>query len=126
MEKNDLAFVPPEAQQSFLRRHRTALLLLLGILVFIVLLTRFVHFRQQQHQEQASTARQNRFRGHPGGGAGENAPVAVSVATVSTGDILVRIPALGTITPLSTVTVKTQISGQLEKIYFTEGQLVKQ
>jgi multidrug efflux system membrane fusion protein len=54
------------------------------------------------------------------------APVAVSVATVTPGDITVRIPALGTITPLATVTVKTQISGQLQKILFTEGQIVKQ
>ena len=125
MEKNDLAFVPPEAPQSFLRRHRTALVLLLSMLVCIFLLVRFVHYRQQQHQEQASAAGQNRFRARPGS-TGQNAPVAVSVATVATGDILVRIPALGTITPLATVTVKTQISGQLQKIFFTEGQLVKQ
>jgi multidrug efflux system membrane fusion protein len=41
------------------------------------------------------------------------------------GDIQVRLPALGTIAPLATVTVKTQISGQLQKIAFTEGQLVR-
>jgi len=125
MEKNELAFVPPEAPQSFLRRHRAAIIVLLAILGFLFLLVRFVHYRQQQHQEQASVARGNRFRARPGS-AGQNAPVAVSVATVTSGDILVRIPALGTITPLATVTVKTQIAGQLQKIYFTEGQLVKQ
>jgi multidrug efflux system membrane fusion protein len=53
-------------------------------------------------------------------------PVAVAIATVSSGDIPIRLPALGTITPLATVTVKTQISGQLQKIAFTEGQLVHQ
>jgi membrane fusion protein, multidrug efflux system len=126
MEKNDLAFVPPDAPQSFLRRHRVAIFLLLGILVFIFLLVRFVHYRQQQHQGQANIARQGRFRPRPGSAAGQNQPVAVAVATVSTGDILVRIPALGTITPLATVTVKTQISGQLEKLFFKEGQIVKQ
>jgi multidrug efflux system membrane fusion protein len=63
----------------------------------------------------------------PGGAGrgGQNGPVAVSVATAIKGDIAVRIPALGAITPLATVTVKTQISGQLQKIAFTEGQLVK-
>jgi multidrug efflux system membrane fusion protein len=126
MERNELAFVPPDAPQSFLRRHRVAIFLLLGILVFIFLLVRFVHYRQQQHQDQANVARQGRFRSRLGSAAGQNQPVAVSVATVSSGDILVRIPALGTITPLATVTVKTQISGQLEKLFFTEGQLVKQ
>jgi multidrug efflux system membrane fusion protein len=48
------------------------------------------------------------------------------VAPVTSGDIQVHIPALGTITPLATVTVKTQISGQLQKIAFKEGQLVHQ
>jgi membrane fusion protein, multidrug efflux system len=33
---------------------------------------------------------------------------------------------LGTITPLATVTVRTQISGIMQKIAFTEGQLVHQ
>jgi multidrug efflux system membrane fusion protein len=50
--------------------------------------------------------------------------VAVSISTVAIGDIQGRLPALGTITPLATVTVKAQITGQLQKIAFTEGQLV--
>lgn len=61
----------------------------------------------------------------PGGGrGGQNGPVAVSVATVTPGDIQIRIPALGTVTTLANVTVRTQISGTLQKILFTEGQLV--
>jgi multidrug efflux system membrane fusion protein len=46
------------------------------------------------------------------------------VATVTSGDIQLRIPALGTVTPLATVTVRTQISGVMQKILFTEGQTV--
>lgn len=124
MERNDLAFVP-EAPQSFVRRHRAAIILCIAILGFIFLLVRFVHYRQQQHEEAAATARQQRYRARPGT-TGQAAPVPVSVATVASGDLMVRIPALGTITPLATVTVRTQISGQLQKIFFTEGQLVKQ
>ena len=52
--------------------------------------------------------------------------LAVAVATATTGDIPVRIPALGAITPLATVTVRTQISGQLQQIAFKEGQMVHQ
>jgi multidrug efflux system membrane fusion protein len=50
----------------------------------------------------------------------------VAVAAASTGDIDVRIPALGTVTPIATVTVRTQISGILQHVMFTEGQLVRQ
>jgi membrane fusion protein, multidrug efflux system len=57
--------------------------------------------------------------------AGRGGSMAVAVATVATGDIDIRLPALGTVTPLATVTVKTQISGQLQQIAFKEGQLVK-
>ncbi|MBS0387824.1 MAG: efflux RND transporter periplasmic adaptor subunit [Proteobacteria bacterium] len=56
---------------------------------------------------------------------GRGGPMAVAVATATTGDIDIRLPALGTVTPLATVTVKTQISGQLQQIAFKEGQLVK-
>jgi membrane fusion protein, multidrug efflux system len=114
-----------QAPQSFPRRHRVAIFIVLGILVFILGLVRFVHFRQKQHQEQAEIARAGRFRPRVGE-AGQANAVAVSVATVASGEITVRIPALGTITPLATVTVKTQISGQLQKIFFREGQLVKE
>jgi multidrug efflux system membrane fusion protein len=127
MEKNDLSSPDPsyERPPGFLRRHRVAIILLAGILVFIFVLVRFVHYRQEQHQEKAQIARAGRFRPQPGRQGVVN-PVAVSVATVTSGDITVRIPALGTITPLATVTVKTQISGQLQKIFFKEGQLVKE
>jgi multidrug efflux system membrane fusion protein len=62
----------------------------------------------------------------PGAGrGGQNGPVAVAVARVTPGDIQIRIPALGTVTTLANVTVRTQITGTLQKIVFTEGQLVR-
>ncbi|GAC1304704.1 MAG: MdtA/MuxA family multidrug efflux RND transporter periplasmic adaptor subunit [Steroidobacteraceae bacterium] len=57
-------------------------------------------------------------------GGGLNGPVAVAVASVVTGDIPVRIAAIGTVTPLANVTVRTQVSGTLQKVLFTEGQVV--
>jgi membrane fusion protein, multidrug efflux system len=54
-----------------------------------------------------------------------SAPTSVSVATVQTGDVDVTVDALGTVTPLATVTIKSQISGQLVRIAFEEGQIVK-
>ena len=49
---------------------------------------------------------------------------SVGAATVATGNIRVMVNALGTVTPIATVTVQTQINGQLTEVAFTEGQLV--
>ncbi len=49
----------------------------------------------------------------------------VGVATVGTGDVPVTYDGLGTVTSLATVTVKTQINGQLTELAFQEGQIVK-
>jgi membrane fusion protein, multidrug efflux system len=52
-------------------------------------------------------------------------PVPVGTARVSKGDMPVTLSALGTVTPLAIVTVKTQINGQLTEVAFKEGQTVK-
>jgi multidrug efflux system membrane fusion protein len=44
---------------------------------------------------------------------------------VGKGDIGININALGTVTSLATVTIRTQISGYMQKIDFTEGNDVK-
>jgi len=59
-----------------------------------------------------------------GGRFGRDVPTQIVAAAVKAGDIHVRLSALGTVTSLATVTVKTQISGQLTKISFREGQEV--
>jgi multidrug efflux system membrane fusion protein len=67
-------------------------------------------------------------RGGPGGGGrgGRNAPATtVGVATAEKADIPVVLDALGTVTAAATATVRAQVSGVLQKINFSEGQLVK-
>ena len=60
------------------------------------------------------------------GGRGQlGAPVPVGVAPVQKGDMPVTLTGLGTVTPLATVTVKTQINGYLIEVAFQEGQMVK-
>jgi membrane fusion protein, multidrug efflux system len=54
-----------------------------------------------------------------------NSVMPVGSAVAEKGDIPITLEGLGTVTPLATVTVKTQINGQLMQIAFTEGQLVK-
>ncbi|MGO4123174.1 MdtA/MuxA family multidrug efflux RND transporter periplasmic adaptor subunit [Inquilinus sp. YAF38] len=60
-----------------------------------------------------------------GGRFADAAPQPVGVATVGKGDIRITLDALGTVTPLATVTVKPQIAGQLTEVGFEEGQVVK-
>ena len=49
----------------------------------------------------------------------------VGAAKIGTGDIREVITGLGTVTPLATITVQTQINGQLESVGFSEGQTVQ-
>jgi multidrug efflux system membrane fusion protein len=53
------------------------------------------------------------------------ASVSVVTAPVVQGDLPVTLNALGTVSPLATVTVKTQIAGRLVAIGFQEGQIVR-
>src|SRR6185436_2251714 len=64
----------------------------------------------------------------PAGGRGrfaQSQATPVGIAAASKADIPIVIRALGTVTPLANVTIKTQITGQLIEVAFTEGQAVK-
>jgi multidrug efflux system membrane fusion protein len=105
-----MQYAPPK---GFWTRHRTLLILGAVALCIAVLVVRGLQHRAQPPGFGPAMAR-----------GGQNGPVAVAVATVTPGDIQIRIPALGTVTPLANVTVRTQITGTLQKILFTEGQMV--
>lgn len=49
----------------------------------------------------------------------------VGASTVTLGNVRLIVNALGTVTPIATVTVQTQINGTLTEVGFTEGQFVK-
>jgi membrane fusion protein, multidrug efflux system len=49
----------------------------------------------------------------------------ITVASASKGNIGTYIEAIGTVTPLATVNVYSQITGRVVAVHFTEGQLVK-
>ena len=65
--------------------------------------------------------------GGPGGGRGGRgaAPSTVGVAVATRADLPVVLDALGTVTPVVTVTVRPQVSGVITQVLFSEGQIVK-
>jgi len=105
---------PPERQgpapAASARRRRwpwlLALLLVAGAVAFFMLR------RPDQAREAAEAARANR-------------PVPVGIASAEVADMPVTIEAIGTVTPLATVTVRTRIDGHLTQVGFREGQDVR-
>lgn len=73
-----------------------------------------------------------RSGGRPGGGpgtpgflGGPSPAIPVKVEAARTEDIAVMIKALATVTSFNTVTVRSRVDGELIKVQFKEGQLVK-
>jgi multidrug efflux system membrane fusion protein len=64
------------------------------------------------------------FGGGGGGGFGRNQVVPVRVVSAATQNLDVYLRALGTVTPINTVTVRPRLDGELVKVNFTEGQRV--
>jgi multidrug efflux system membrane fusion protein len=109
---------PPTAAE----KKRSRRLVLFTLLCLLILGTgSLLYYRSK-------TPKSTGFRGMAGGrrgafGMGGPLPVVVNLARKS--DINIILHGLGTVTPLATVTVTTQISGYLTEVNFTEGQLVK-
>ncbi len=61
----------------------------------------------------------------PANGGRNAAPMSIVPEVVGKGDIGINLNALGTVTSLATVTIRTQISGYLMKVDFKEGDEVK-
>lgn len=114
----DVPSTPPPEVTAATDRPRTAprrrtrwfvpaLALLIAAVVAVVLLR-----RSDNASQTADAAKSDR-------------PIPVSIATAVIADMPVTIDALGTVTPLATVTVRTRIDGHLTRIGFREGEEVR-
>ncbi len=74
---------------------------------------------QRFHRGDQATAANNAQKSAPN-------PVRVSIAPVEKADFPVYLTGLGTVQGFNTVLVRTRVDGQIDKIAFNEGQLVKQ
>lgn len=59
-----------------------------------------------------------------GGTKGGIPPLPISTVAATTGDIGVYVEALGTVTPLNTVSLTARVAGQIAKVEYQEGQHV--
>ncbi|NUT76976.1 MdtA/MuxA family multidrug efflux RND transporter periplasmic adaptor subunit [Pseudomonas sp. C1C7] len=76
-------------------------------------------------QPKATAGHTGRAGGMRPGFGGASGPVPVRVAPAVKGDFPLYYKALGTVTALNTINVRSRVGGELVKIYFEEGQMVK-
>jgi multidrug efflux system membrane fusion protein len=92
-----------------------ALVLLLAVLGWV-----FRHDFLPSHGQEAGQA-----GAAGGGGKPQQAPAAITVGAARTGDMPVYVNTLGTVTPVTTVSVYSLNTGQVTRVFYHEGQIVK-
>jgi multidrug efflux system membrane fusion protein len=90
---------------------------LVVILAILALMGVYFSFYYQPKSGQATAS--------AGGQAGTGSSIRIVTATATKGDIGVYLTGLGAVTSLYTDTIQSRVSGQLRKVLFTEGQMVK-
>src|SRR5581483_11037439 len=96
--------------------HRGRWLIFLAILLVVALAVWFFHDRSAEQAKKQKTG---------GRGAMSDRPVPASVAQAVQGNMPVYVEALGTVTPVYTVTVTARVQGQIMAVHYREGQDVK-
>lgn len=77
-------------------------------------------------QPSSNAAEKGSSKSKHGGHGHDDTPSAVSVETASKADFPVYLNGLGTVTALRTVTVRPRVDGELVRVAFNEGQMVKE
>ena len=101
------------------------LIWLFSLLALAIATTGYFYNPLDTDAENPKAKDRNHERGNKRG-RDNDAPSIVSVQTTSQGDFPIYLNGLGTVTALRTVTVKPRVDGELVKVAFTEGQIVKE
>jgi membrane fusion protein, multidrug efflux system len=88
-------------------------------MLVVFLVVALAGFLILQHRQKATAAASKTPPPQPPG-------VSITTATATQGNIGVYINALGSVSPLYTVQVKSRVDGQLMSVNYREGQMVKQ
>jgi len=84
-----------------------------------VLLTFAVIFYLVLHHHEESQS------GAPSARRGVTGPVTITAAAAQKGNIPVYLAAIGTVTPVYTASITSEVTGLVSKVYYKEGQLVR-
>lgn len=99
--------------------------LVLTVLCIAVLAAATVVWVKHSGSSASAPAGAQQRRGMGGPGMGMNATVTVATGQAELADVPVIQQALGTVIPNYSVTVTSRVDGELQAVYFTEGQYVK-
>ena len=113
-------YPPPAPPLTTPTKHRWWLWLLILVVVGLVV----YHFRAQSGASNAASG--SSASAAKGGKGGPGGAIPVVAIAAHKGNIGVVFTGLGAVTPIYTVTVKSQISGYLMKVLYKEGDTVHQ
>ena len=103
---------------------RKSVLLLTSLSVLLVIGGGYYYFNKPKNPDSSVNSSNEKHRGFHHDD--EDAPTPVTVETAIADDFPIYLNGLGTVTALRTVSVKPRVDGEIIKIAFTEGQVVKQ
>jgi len=115
-DQNERPITGPEYQLAAAqpRQHKFA-----SVIVWMVLLLAFAaafYLVLRKHEDSAANARA------PRGGGG---PATVVTATAQKGDIGIYLDSIGTVTPIYTSSITSQVNGIVTAVHYKEGQIVR-
>jgi membrane fusion protein, multidrug efflux system len=112
--------VPPDhrigGHVPFRYRHKPLWILLWTLFLLAIGIVVFLLFGQHKQAEKKAAAAQSHSK---------SAGVAITTATAQKGNLPVYLDSIGTVTPVYTDSITSQVTGQIVAVYYKEGQIVQ-